>query len=44
MAQSLQFVGLFYLRAVEVTFLLNFTPIIVLILEVLFLREKQALS
>jgi drug/metabolite transporter (DMT)-like permease len=38
-AQGLQCVGLFYLPAVSVTFILNFTPIIVLVLGVIFLRE-----
>ena len=38
-AQGLQCVGLFYLPAVSVTFILNFTPIIVLVLGVLLLRE-----
>ena len=36
MAQGLQCLGLFYLPAVSVTFILNFTPIIVLILGALF--------
>ncbi|MCW4037907.1 MAG: EamA family transporter [Candidatus Bathyarchaeota archaeon] len=39
MAQGLQCLGLFYLPAVSVTFILNFTPIIVLILGGLFLQE-----
>jgi len=39
MAQGLQCLGLFYLPAVSVTFILNFTPIIVLILGGLFLHE-----
>lgn len=38
-AQALQCLGLFYLPAVSVTFILNFTPIIVLVLGVAFLRE-----
>jgi len=38
-AQGLQCVALFYLPAVTVTFLLNFTPVIVLLLGVVFLRE-----
>ncbi|MCW4035654.1 MAG: DMT family transporter [Candidatus Bathyarchaeota archaeon] len=38
-AQGLQCVGLFYLPAVSVTFILNFTPVIVLILGVVFLKE-----
>ncbi len=39
LAQGLQFVGLSYLPAVATTFLLNFTPIFVLILGILFLGE-----
>lgn len=35
LAQSLQFVGLFYLPAVMTTFVLNFTPIFVLVLRIL---------
>jgi drug/metabolite transporter (DMT)-like permease len=42
-AQGLQCVGLFHLSAVSVTFILNFTPIIVLILGVVFLREYPTL-
>ena len=38
-AQGLQFVGLYYLPVVTVSFLLNFTPIIVLLLSMVFLRE-----
>jgi drug/metabolite transporter (DMT)-like permease len=38
-AQGLQCIGLSYLPAVSVTFILNFTPIIVLILGIIFLRE-----
>ena len=38
-AQGLQCVGLFYLPSVSVTFILNFTPVIVLVLGVIFLRE-----
>jgi drug/metabolite transporter (DMT)-like permease len=38
-AQGLQCLGLFYLPAVSVTFILNFTPVIVLILGVVFLGE-----
>ncbi len=38
-AQGLQCLGLFYLPAVSVTFILNFTPVIVLILGVVFLKE-----
>lgn len=43
-AQGLQCLGLFYLPAVSVTFTLNFTPVIVLILGVLFLQEYPTLS
>jgi drug/metabolite transporter (DMT)-like permease len=39
MAQGLQCLGLFYLPAVSVTFILNFTPLIVLVLGGVFLRE-----
>lgn len=42
-AQGLQCVGLFYLPAVSVTFILNFTPIIVLVLGVIILREYPTL-
>lgn len=38
-AQGLQCLGLFYLPAVSVTFILNFTPVIVLALGVAFLGE-----
>lgn len=38
-AQGLQYVGLSYLPAVTVTFLLNFVPVIVLLFGVLFLRQ-----
>jgi drug/metabolite transporter (DMT)-like permease len=38
-AQGLQCVGLFYLPAVSVTFILNFTPIIVLVLGTMLLQE-----
>lgn len=38
-AQGLQCLGLFYLPAVSVTFILSFTPVIVLILGVAFLGE-----
>ncbi len=38
-AQGLQCLGLFYLPAVSVTFILNFTPVVVLILGVVFLKE-----
>lgn len=39
-AQGLQCVGLFYLPAVSVTFILNFTPVIVLAMGVLALGER----
>jgi drug/metabolite transporter (DMT)-like permease len=38
-AQGLQFFGLYYLQPVTVTFLLNLTPIFVLVLSALFLNE-----
>jgi drug/metabolite transporter (DMT)-like permease len=38
-AQGLQFFGLYYLQPVTVTFLLNLTPIFVLVLSALFLSE-----
>ncbi|UCH02324.1 MAG: EamA family transporter [Candidatus Bathyarchaeota archaeon] len=38
-AQGLQCVGLFYLPAVSVTFILNFSPLIVLTLGIIFLKE-----
>lgn len=40
LAQGFQFLGLFYLPAVTTSFLLNFTPIFVLILGLLVLHEK----
>jgi drug/metabolite transporter (DMT)-like permease len=42
LAQGFQFVGLFYLPAVTTSFLLNFTPIFVLLLGILFLGEKAS--
>jgi len=39
-AQGLQCLGLFYLPAVSVTFILNFTPIIVLGLGTIILKER----
>lgn len=39
-AQGLQCLGLYYLPAVSVTFILNFTPVFVLILGVLFLKDN----
>ena len=42
LAQGLQVVGLFYLPAVTTSFLLNFTPIFVLLLGILFLGEKAS--
>jgi drug/metabolite transporter (DMT)-like permease len=41
-AQGLQCLGLFYLPAVSVTFILNFTPVIVMFLGVLFLGERPS--
>lgn len=38
-AQGFQYVGLFYLPTVTVTFILNFTPVMTLILGVAFIRE-----
>jgi len=43
-AQGMQFLGLFYLSPVTVTFVLNLTPIFVLALSVMFLREKPSLQ
>jgi len=43
-AQGLQFVGLYYLTAVTTSFLLNFTPFLVLILSVGLLGEGTSLS
>lgn len=40
MGQGLQFVGLSLLPAVSVTFLLNFTPLFVIVLETIFLKVK----
>ncbi|MCW4020466.1 MAG: DMT family transporter [Candidatus Bathyarchaeota archaeon] len=42
-AQGLQFVGLYYLQPVTVTFILNLTPVFVLVLSVFFLRENPSL-
>lgn len=41
-AQGLQFFGLYYLQPVTVTFILNLTPVFVLILSALFLKEKPS--
>ena len=41
-AQGLQFLGLYYLQPVTVTFILNLTPFSVLILSVLILKEKPS--
>ncbi|NJE08664.1 hypothetical protein E3E31_09050 [Thermococcus sp. M39] len=41
-AQGLQFVGLYYLPAITVTFILNLTPIFVVILSTIFLREAPS--
>jgi len=42
-AQGLQCLGLFYLPAISVTFLLNFTPLIVAVLGVVALKEYPRL-
>jgi drug/metabolite transporter (DMT)-like permease len=42
LAQGLQFVGLFYLPAVTTSFLLNFTPVFVLVLGIVFLGERAS--
>jgi drug/metabolite transporter (DMT)-like permease len=42
-AQGLQYLGLYYLPAVTVTFLLNFTPVFVLLFELFFFREFPVL-
>lgn len=39
-AQGMQFLGLFYLSPITVTFVLNLTPIFVLVLSAVFLKEK----
>jgi len=41
-AQGLQFVGLYYLQAVAVTFVLNLTPIFVLALSYIYIRERPS--
>ena len=41
-AQGFQYVGLFFLPAVTTSFLLNFTPVFVLLLGVLSLNEKPS--
>jgi len=43
-AQGLQCLGLFYLPAVSVTFILNFTPVFVLVMGVLALGERPTKS
>lgn len=43
-AQGLQFVGLYYLQAITVTFILNLTPIFVLVMSVALLRERPSLA
>jgi len=43
-AQGLQFLGLYYLPAITVTFILNLTPLFVLILGILFLMETPSLT
>ena len=41
-AQGLQFVGLYYLQAIAVTFVLNLTPFFVLILGFYFIKERPS--
>jgi drug/metabolite transporter (DMT)-like permease len=41
-AQGMQFLGLYYLSPVTVTFILNLTPIFVLAFSVAFLKEKPS--
>lgn len=41
-AQGLQFVGLYYLQAIAVTFVLNLTPIFVLVLSYSTIKEKPS--
>lgn len=43
-AQGLQFVGLYYLQPVTVTFILNLTPVFVLLLSAVFLKEVPSSS
>jgi drug/metabolite transporter (DMT)-like permease len=43
-AQGLQFLGLYYLRPVTVTFILNLTPVFVLAFSTVFLDEKPSLK
>ncbi len=43
LAQGFQFLGLYYLPAITVTFILNLTPIFVLILGIIFLNESPSL-
>ena len=43
-AQGLQFFGLYYLQPVAVTFILNLTPIFVLVLSAVFLNEHPSPS
>jgi drug/metabolite transporter (DMT)-like permease len=42
MAQGLQFVGLYYLSPITVSFILNLTPVYVLVFSVLFIGEKPS--
>jgi len=42
-AQGLQFIGLYYLSPVTVSFILNLTPVYVLIFSVLFIGEKPSI-
>jgi len=43
LAQGLQVFGLFYLPAITVTFILNFIPLFVLFLSVLFINERPSM-
>jgi drug/metabolite transporter (DMT)-like permease len=43
-AQGLQFVGLYYLSPITVSFILNLTPVFVLVFSVLFIGEKPSAS
>ncbi len=43
MAQGLQFLGLYYLPAITVTSILNLTPVFVLVLSIVFLKEIPSL-
>ena len=43
LAQGLQFYSLFYLSTVTVSFILNLTPISVVLLSIIFLKEKPSI-